>query len=147
MIRATVLAALVLLAAPASAQQGWGDLDRLLAAALLPQDASLNGAFWLPDDADPSRAREALAVTYFEVPGGGNSARISSGYFVLTNTGWSLARPLSGLFGGSPRDVTFLPDRIELTTTMPKPGDPRCCPTGTGRWSVDRATGQVARLE
>ncbi|HSO82026.1 MAG TPA: hypothetical protein VLR48_05345 [Thiocapsa sp.] len=37
-----------------------------------------------------------------------------------------------------PRDATFLPDRIELTTIMPKTGDPHCCPTGTARWSTPR---------
>jgi hypothetical protein len=45
-----------------------------------------------------------------------------------------------------PRDVTFLPDRIELTTTMPKPEDPRCCPTGTASWSIDRASFVGTRL-
>jgi hypothetical protein len=136
-----------LLAAPASAQQGWGDLDRLLISSLMRPQDSLAASWWLPDDPDPARARSALGIVFFESPNGGNSASIAIGYFLNTDGGWALALPVSGLFGSSPRDVTFRPDRIELTTTMPKPGDPRCCPTGTGRWSVDRATGRVDRLQ
>ena len=38
------------------------------------------------------------------------------------------------------------PTRIEVTTTMPAPGDPRCCPTGTARWSIDRGSLTAERL-
>ncbi|WP_170164974.1 hypothetical protein [Thiocapsa rosea] len=50
------------------------------------------------------------------------------------------------VYGMEPRDVAFLSDRIELTTTMPKPEDQRCCPTGTARWSIDRASLAGTRL-
>ena len=48
------------------------------------------------------------------------------------------------IFGDAPRDVTFSQGKIEVTTTMPKPGDPRCCPTGSARWTIDRKTLAVA---
>jgi hypothetical protein len=147
MIRAALLAGLVVLAQPGAAQQGWGNLDQLLTGALLGANATLLRSWWLPDHADPAQARTALGVAFFESPGGGNSASIASGYFTRTQAGWTLAVPVTGLFGSAPREATFLPDRIELTTTMPRDGDPRCCPTGAGRWSVDRATGQVERLQ
>lgn len=146
MIRAGLLAAGLALAAPANAQESWGDLDRLLITSLLGPRAQLEGSWWLPDNADPALARTALGVTYFSIPGGGNSVSIATGYFIFTDSGWNLAAPVAGLFGHGPRDVVFLPDRIELTTTMPNPGDPRCCPTGEGRWSVDRNTGAATRL-
>ena len=38
------------------------------------------------------------------------------------------------------------PDHIEATTTMPLPGEPRCCPTGTARWSMERAGLAVTRV-
>jgi hypothetical protein len=50
------------------------------------------------------------------------------------------------VYGVEQRDVAFLSDRIELTTTMPKRKDPRCCPTGTARWSIDRASLAGTRL-
>ncbi|MDD9716965.1 hypothetical protein PVW48_09430 [Dinoroseobacter sp. PD6] len=146
MIRAALIAALLALTPPAAAQQGWGDLDGLLRAQLLPPQASLVGAFWLPDHADPGQARRALGIAFFEVANGGNSTNIATGYFLGTGAGWAFANPVSGLFGQGPRDVVYYDDRVELTTTMPNPGDPRCCPTGEARWSVNIATGTATRL-
>jgi hypothetical protein len=50
------------------------------------------------------------------------------------------------VYGVEQRDVAFLSDRIELTTTMPKREDPRWRPTGTARWSIDRASLAGTRL-
>jgi hypothetical protein len=46
--------------------------------------------------------------------------------------GYLLARvvPIEEFFGVSPRDVRFSPGRIEVTTSVLMPDDPRCCPSG-----------------
>jgi hypothetical protein len=41
------------------------------------------------------------------------------------------------IFGSNPRNVRFSPGKIDVTTTMPRPGDPRCCPTGTRTWTIN----------
>ncbi|MBL8543997.1 MAG: hypothetical protein JNJ63_09310 [Hyphomonadaceae bacterium] len=41
------------------------------------------------------------------------------------------------VFGQEPRDVSISHGRITLTTTMPRPGDPHCCPTGEQSWTIN----------
>ena len=79
----------------------------------------------------------ALAIAIY--PGGGNSAMISAGLFRIDGGKMSLIGPVE-IFGDAPRDVTFSQGKIEVTTTMPRPGDPHCCPTGSARWTIDRKT-------
>lgn len=79
----------------------------------------------------------ALAVTYY--PSEGNSALIGAGVFRIAGGKMTLAGPVA-IYGESPRDVVFTPGKIKVTTTMPRPGDPRCCPTGATRWTIDRRT-------
>jgi hypothetical protein len=140
MTRLTAALALVFaLAAPAAAQ----DIAALLARSL---GGGAEAAYWLPDSADPARATEAVGVVYLPVPGSAGSVSIEVGHFARTGDGFALAGRVRDLFGHEPRDSRFLPDRIELTTTVLAPGDPRCCPTGTARWAIDRATLAATRL-
>lgn len=84
----------------------------------------------------------ALAIASY--PGGGNSAMIAAGLFRIDGGKISLIGPVE-IFGDAPRDVKFSQGKIEVTTTMPKPDDPHCCPTGSARWTIDRKTLAVAR--
>lgn len=84
----------------------------------------------------------ALAIASY--PGGGNSAMIAAGLFRIDGGKMSLIGPVE-IFGDAPRDVKFSQGKIEVTTTMPKPDDPHCCPTGSARWTIDRKTLAVAR--
>ena len=68
------------------------------------------------------------------------------GHFSRSGADNRLTGRVLDVYGMEPRDVAFLSDRIELTTTMPKPEDQRCCPTGTARWSIDRASLAGTRL-
>ena len=79
----------------------------------------------------------ALAIASY--PGGGNSAMISAGLFRIDGGKMSLIGPVE-IFGETPRDVKFSQGKIEVTTTMPRPDDPHCCPTGSARWTIDRKT-------
>jgi hypothetical protein len=100
----------------------------------------------LADSNEPARATEALGVVYVPIKGSAGSVEIEIGYFRRSGKSFKLAGRVRGLFGMEPRDARFLPDRIEVTTTMPKPGDPRCCPTGTARWSIVRKSLVASRI-
>jgi hypothetical protein len=77
------------------------------------------------------------ALAWILYPSGGNSEYLHVALF--RNEGDVLAyyRSVDGVFGGNPRAVVFKQGRITLTTTMPNPGDPRCCPTGSQDWVID----------
>jgi hypothetical protein len=134
-----VLVLLLFCAGSAAAQ----DVQTLLAQTLGPGAV---GLYWLPDSADQRQAREALGVAYIPIEGSAGSVDIAAGYYARGPQGFRFVGPVSELFGQQPRDPRFLADRIEVTTTMPAPGDPRCCPTATARWSIDRDTLAAERL-
>jgi hypothetical protein len=138
MLRALCLA--LVLAGSAAAQ----DLQTLLSGTL---GAGAVELVWLPDAADPARAREALGVAYIPIEGAAGNVSIAVGYYARQGQGFALVGRVSELFGAEPRDPRFLADRIELTTTMPGPDDPRCCPTATARWSIDRTSLAARRLD
>lgn len=123
---------------------GWGpEIGQLLAATLGAGGLSYN---WLPDNADPAQAREALGIAYLPIEGAAGNFNIAIGYYLPGQAGFSLAHRIEDLYGQSPRNTRFLSDHIEVTTTMPTPDDPRCCPTGTGVWSISRADFSVTRI-
>jgi len=118
------------------------DIDQRLARSL----GSAERPHWLPDSDDPARATEALGVVYPTIRGAAGNTYIKAGLFRRTGDGFQLVGRVQDLFGQNPRNARFLSDRIEVTTTMPKPGDPRCCPTGMARWSIDRQSLKARRL-
>lgn len=125
------------------AAQSWGNLDALMSQSFGPGVIS---AYWLPDHGDPGQAQHAVAVAYLENPHGGNAVGIASALFARTAQGFAQTHTIEGLFGQTPRDAVYSPTHVEVTTTMPGPNDPRCCPTVPTRWRIDLATGSVARL-
>ena len=127
------LALALLLATPAAAQ----DVGPLLAQTL---GANAVQYVWLPDSADPGRMTEAVGVAYLEIAGAAGNTEIAVGYYRMGAQDIVFVGPVAELYGANPRDPRFLPDRIEITTTMPGPNDPRCCPTATADWSIDRQT-------
>lgn len=135
--------AIILSLAAVDGARAQSDVGALLARSL---GAGAIQSVWLPNRADPARATEAVGIVYIPIAGAAGNVDISAGLFTGGPSGFGFAGPISGLFGASPREAAFLADRIELTTTMPKPGDPRCCPTGTARWSIDRGTRAATRI-
>ena len=103
-------------------------------------------ATFFTDHPDPASATIGLAFHYYESRSGGNSVGLSVGAFARGETGWVFRGPVQGLFGFDPRDAVFTQNRIEITTTVLKDGEPRCCPTGTARWAFDIASGQVTQI-
>lgn len=132
-MRALALAAALALAPGLAAAQALPKPTEAAVAAALGATPDYFDLFW----AQSPEGDVALAVTHY--PGGGNSAMIGAGVFRIADGMMTLAGPVA-IYGDDPRDVVFRPDRIEVTTTMPRPGDPRCCPTGSSRWSIDRGT-------
>jgi hypothetical protein len=144
------LAALaILLAAVASgyAQSRTGSTDakieRLLAQSL---GSGFEASYWLPDSEEPAHVTEALGVVYIPIKGSAGSVSIEAGYFKRSGKIFQFGERVRDLFGMEPRDARFLPGRIELTTTMLKPGEPRCCPSGTARWAIDRKSLVATRI-
>jgi hypothetical protein len=131
---------------PALAQQGWENVGLLMQQAF-QTSTEWDSGYWLPDRTNPAEAREAIGVAYPVISGAAGNTTIVTGYFVRSDDNFVYAGPVEGMFGHNPRGARFLPDRIEVITTMPLPGEPRCCPTGTARWTIDRTTRQATRIE
>ncbi|SMX31172.1 hypothetical protein [Actibacterium lipolyticum] len=129
----------------AQANDDWGDLDALLSQTLAG-GAAPAASIWLPNADTAQAATEALGIVYVHVPGSAGSATIHAGLFQKLDSGFTSVAQINGLLGFEPRDQVFGPTDITLTTTMPNPGDPRCCPTGVGHWRIDRATMIAQRL-
>ena len=123
--------------------QTWGNLNGLLAQTFGP---GIVGAYWLPDSFDRDEATIALAIVYSESRSGGSATDVSAAVFDVTPDGLAKTHDISGVFGKSPREAQYSGSYIELTTTVPGPNDPRCCPTVPTRWRIDLATGTVTQL-
>lgn len=146
--RGLILSAALCLANPGAQAQDlarWGDLHGFLVQSLAPNRMS-EVFFWLPDNPDPAQAREAIGVVYPHIEGSAGNVDIVVGHFGRTDAGFVLDGTIANVFGFEPRDVRFLPDRIEVTTTTLGPSDPRCCPTATSVWSISRAGWQAVQL-
>ncbi len=80
--------------------------------------------------------KDAIAFVYHQSDG--NSHSLMTWIWRERNGTYTLARtvPIKEVFGQEPRNVKFSPGRITVTTTVPKPDDPRCCPTGTRTFSI-----------
>lgn len=77
---------------------------------------------------------DAVAFIYYE--GGGNAVRLRVALFQGEGGRFRFLRNADDVFGENPRQPVFRPGEFQVTTTMPRPGDPRCCPTGERRYTV-----------
>jgi hypothetical protein len=80
-------------------------------------------------------AADALAWAHYLM--GGSGAGLTVGLFRNEGGRMVFVRTVDDVYGSEPRDVRFAVGRITLTTTMPNPGDPHCCPTGSQAWTID----------
>ena len=142
MRKLAVLIALVLATAPAIAQD-WSFLGPLTAQTLDVRPGE-DAPMLFSDHPDPGVANVSLIFHYYPNRDGGNAMHLNVGVFRRDPEGWRFLG-LVPVYGYDPRDVTFGPGRIDLTTTMQGPNDPRCCPSQLTRWAVDTNTLQVGR--
>ena len=131
------IVALIMACAAQNAQaQDWGDLDALLFQNLT-NSGTAQVSFWLPNATDPAQATTAIGVVYEHIPGAAGNTGIAIGVFIRQANGWAFAGEVEGMYGQQPRDAVFSQDFVDVTTTMPGPNDPRCCPTVPTRWRID----------
>lgn len=78
---------------------------------------------------------DALVFVSYPQPGG-NAVGLEVSLFVARGGRLVHDGPVPDLFGTDPRDVVIVPGRIEVTTTVLLPDEPRCCPTGTQRFRI-----------
>jgi hypothetical protein len=121
------------LAAGAAAAQSTASMADWLAQTY---GAEILSSFWFQGPAGADGSAPGLSVAYYPIPGG-NSFQIGVDAFAVTAAGAVHRGEIEGLYGTEPRDPAFGDGVMTLTTTMPKPDDPRCCPTGATRWTID----------
>ncbi|MDW4549484.1 hypothetical protein R5H32_08985 [Defluviimonas sp. D31] len=137
LLAAALCAAMVTTAATAQDLPGWGDVRGFLTQTLAPGQEIASFA-WVPDNPDPALAREAIGVIYPEIAGSAGNVDIRVAHFTRVEAGFTMNRAVSNVFGFEPRNARFLPDRIEVTTTVLGPNDPRCCPSVARVWTISR---------
>ncbi|KAJ04648.1 hypothetical protein [Sulfitobacter mediterraneus] len=138
-MKALLLSAAICIAGLSVAAEGWGNLDALLFSHLT-RSGSAEASYWLPNSIDPAQATAAFGVVYEHIAGSAGNTTIAVGLFLRPSGGqWGFAGPVADLFGHNPRDVVFEGGFAMMTTTMPGPNDPRCCPTVPTRWRIDLA--------
>ena len=108
------------------------------AAAVLPEIVAIMGGEPAGDcifygDYNGNGAQDALAFVY--AYSGGNS--VAQEVWLLSSDSGFWARVTQvEVYGQSPRDVRFSPGQILVTTDMPGPNDPRCCPSEETTWTL-----------
>lgn len=80
-------------------------------------------------------APDALVFAYAESGGSAVDLRVA----LFRNNQGSLTywRDHNEVRGFEPRDVRFATGTVTVTTTVLRPTDPRCCPTGSRTWTID----------
>lgn len=138
-MKALLLSAVIGVAGLSATAEGWGNLDALLFSHLT-RSGSAEASYWLPNSNDPAQATAAFGVVYEHIAGSAGNTTIAVGLFLRpSGSQWGFAGPVADLFGHNPRDVVFEGGFAMMTTTMPGPNDPRCCPTVPTRWRIDLA--------
>jgi hypothetical protein len=79
---------------------------------------------------------DAVAIVYFGFEGG-NGFGLTTLLLENTPGGFAVISRPDGVAGQSPRNFRFARGRVTFITTTPRPGDPRCCPTGQREWTLD----------
>jgi hypothetical protein len=77
------------------------------------------------------------ALAWILYPSDGNSDSLDVALFRNEQDQMTYYRSIDDVFGARPRNVVFEQGRINLTTTIPGRGEPRCCPTGSRNWVID----------
>ena len=142
------LAALALIAPTGMARaQPWENnrIAEMLVSELSPTGAMAGGQ-WFVSAQLLTAGTLGLGIIHAHIPGSAGSVSIHAALFRWTADGWTKSGNIDGLFGYEPKDAAFFPDRVEVSTLMPGPNDPRCCPTLIKRWSIDLQSGQAVPI-
>ena len=80
-------------------------------------------------------ADDALVFAYFAM--GGSGAGLNVALFKNEDGHMAHFRDVDDVFGMEPRDAHFETGKITVSTLMPGPNDPHCCPTQRTPWEID----------
>ncbi len=80
-------------------------------------------------------APDALAWAYFAT--GGSSGDTSISLWRNDHGRMVFVRSPDDVYGQEPRNIQITRGRITLTTSVPRAGDPHCCPTGEQNWTIN----------
>jgi hypothetical protein len=80
-------------------------------------------------------APDAIAWAYFATGGSSGDTSIT----LWRNDGGRMVfvRSPEDVYGQEPRNIAISQGNITLTTSVPRPGDPHCCPTGSQDWTIN----------
>lgn len=83
---------------------------------------------------------DAIVFVYRDIEGAAGNFDLKVALFIGEGSTFKFLRYAPNIYGEQPRQPKFSHGVVELTTTMPRPGDPRCCPTGSKRYSIETGT-------
>ena len=102
-------------------QKGWLDL---------PTPIAFYGDF------NGDGQEDAVVFVYSDIEGAAGNFDLKVALFEGANGKYRFMRYAPEVYGLDPRDAKFSNGLVEITTTMPRPNDPRCCPTGSERYAI-----------
>lgn len=79
---------------------------------------------------------DAVVFVYTNIEGAAGNFDLKVVLFRGEGGRYRFLRDAPNVFGVEPRNARFAKGRVEITTTMPRPGDPRCCPTGSKTFAI-----------
>ncbi|KQP32855.1 hypothetical protein ASF25_17755 [Methylobacterium sp. Leaf100] len=86
----------------------------------------------------PADTAALVFVTYLPDPTAiGNATQLAAAAFRRDPGGWRLVRTIPSAGGAPAGKVAFTGETASYPVAVPKPGDPRCCPTGRRQVSID----------
>ena len=102
-------------------QKGWLDL---------PTPVAFYGDF------NGDRQEDAVVFVYSDIEGAAGNFDLRVALFEGADGKYRFMRYAPEVYGLDPRDAKFSNGLVEITTTMPRPNDPHCCPTGSERYAI-----------
>ena len=136
----TMTGLVVLSGVPAAAEDGqWRGAARAEIRAFVKKqkgDVDLPYPIAFYGDFNGDGQEDAIAFIYREIEGAAGNVDLKVALFRGAGGKYRFLRYAPDVFGFEPRDAKFSNGLVEITTTMPRPGDPRCCPTGSKRYAI-----------
>ena len=87
-------------------------------------------------DFNGDRREDAIVFIYRDIAGAAGNFDLRVALFEGSEGRYRLLRLVPGVYGTEPRQVAFSNGLIEITTTILRPEDSRCCPTGSMRHKI-----------
>ncbi|WP_156629677.1 hypothetical protein [Methylobacterium sp. Leaf85] len=87
---------------------------------------------------NPADTAALVFITYLPDPTAiGNATQLAAAAFRRGADGWRLVRTIRSAGGVPTGKVAFTGETGTYLVAVPKPGDPRCCPSGRRQVSID----------